>query len=97
MQANRSDSREVDRNKAHQDAKAMYEAGEAKWGTDESRFNVVLVSRSYAQLRATFQEYAKISNKDIEDALKSEMSGDLLRGFLAIGELVCVRSEGGRE
>ena len=36
------------------------------------------------------REYAKISNKDIEDALKSEMSGDLLRGFLAIGELVCV-------
>ena len=43
------------------------------------------------------REYAKIANKDIEDALKSEMSGDLLRGFLAIGECVCVRIEGGRE
>ena len=76
----------MDRNKAHQDAKAMYEAGEKKWGTDESRFNVILVSRSYPQLRATFEEYKKISKKDIEEALKSEMSGDLLRGMLTIGE-----------
>ena len=36
------------------------------------------------------REYAKISNKDIEDALKSEMLGDLLGGFLAIGECVSV-------
>lgn len=85
VQANRSDSSEIDRNKAHQDAKAMYEAGEKKWGTDESRFNVVLVSRSYAQLRATFEEYRKISKKEIEEALKSELSGDLLRGMLTIG------------
>lgn len=84
-QSNRGDGNEVDRNKAHQDAKAMYEAGEKKWGTDESRFNVILVSRSYPQLRATFEEYKKISKKDIEEALKSEMSGDLLRGFLTIG------------
>jgi regulatory protein YycI of two-component signal transduction system YycFG len=46
-----------------------------------SRFNVILVSRSYPQLRATFEEYKKISKKDIEEALKSEMSGDLLRGM----------------
>ena len=93
VQANRSDSKEVDRNKAHQDAKAMYEAGEKKWGTDESRFNVILVSRSYPQLRATFEEYKKISKKDIEEALKSEMSGDLLRGMLTI--VRCVKNKAG--
>ena len=87
VQANRSDSQEVDRNKAHQDAKALYEAGEQKWGTDESRFNAILVSRSYPQLRATFEEYQKISKKDIEEALKSEMSGDLLSGMKTIGDV----------
>lgn len=88
LQANRDESKEFDRNKAKQDAQAMHEAGEKKWGTDESRFNVILVSRSYAQLRATFQEYAKVANKDIEDTLKSEMSGDLLQGMLAVGKCV---------
>ena len=50
------------------------------------RFNVILASRSYPQLRATFQEYAKIANKDIDDTIQSEMSGDLKKSMLAIGE-----------
>ncbi|KAJ8307174.1 hypothetical protein KUTeg_015258 [Tegillarca granosa] len=91
LQANRDESKEFDRNKAKQDAQALYEAGEKKWGTDESRFNVILIQRSYAQLRATFQEYAKLANKDIEDTLKSEMSGDLLKGMLAV--VRCIRSK----
>ena len=52
------------------------------------RFNVILVSRSYAQLRATFQEYAKIANKDIDDTIQSEMSGDLKDSMLAIGRFL---------
>ncbi|KAH3705211.1 annexin A6-like isoform X1 [Dreissena polymorpha] len=84
VQANRSDSNEVDRAKAKQDAKDLYQAGEAKWGTDESKFNTILVTRSYPQLRAMFDEYKNISKKDIEEALKSEMSGDILRGMLTV-------------
>uniref|UniRef100_A0A0B7AN97 Annexin n=2 Tax=Arion vulgaris TaxID=1028688 RepID=A0A0B7AN97_9EUPU len=84
LQANRPEGTEFDRNKARQDAQALFDAGEKKWGTDESRFQAILVSGSYAQLRATFQEYAKLANKDIEDSISSEMSGDLKKGFLAI-------------
>ncbi|KAL5010563.1 hypothetical protein ScPMuIL_012868 [Solemya velum] len=93
IQANRSDSKEVDRSKAKQDAKSLFEAGEKKWGTDESRFNAILVARSYPQLRATFDEYSKLSKKDMEDVLKSELSGDLLRGMLTI--VRCVRNKAG--
>ena len=64
----------------------IQQAGEKKWGTDESKFNTILVTRSYPQLRATFEEYQKISKKSMEEALKSEMSGDLLRGMLTIGK-----------
>lgn len=91
LQANRPESKEFDRNKAKQDAQALYEAGEKKWGTDESRFNMILVSRSYPQLRATFQEYAKLANKDIDDTIQSEMSGDLKDSMLAI--VRCIRNK----
>jgi len=45
---------------------------------------MVLVARSYEHLRAVFDEYRNIAGKDIEDSLKSEMSGDLLNGFLTV-------------
>ena len=60
-------------------------AGEQKRGTDESAFVRILCSRSFRQLKATFDEYSKISKNDIEKAIKSEMSGDLERACLAIG------------
>ena len=40
LQANREESKEFDRNKARQDAQALHEAGEKKWGTDESRYSL---------------------------------------------------------
>ena len=64
---------------------ALYSAGEGKWGTDESQFNKILATRSFPQLRATFEEYKKISKKDIEEVLKSEFSGDILSGMKTIG------------
>ena len=45
----------------------------------------ILCTRSFPQLHATFEAYAKISGNDIEKAIKKEMSGDLERACLAIG------------
>ena len=47
-----------------------------------------MASRSFAHLRAVFAEYSKVSKNDIEKAIKSEMSGDIEDGMLAIGTLV---------
>lgn len=55
-------------------------------GTDESKFNQILCSESYDQLRLVFAEYQKISNKSLEQSVKNEMSGDLEKGFVSISE-----------
>ncbi|XP_063930126.1 annexin B9-like isoform X2 [Zophobas morio] len=66
------------------DAQALYNAGEKIWGTDESTFNMVLCQRNHEQLRLIFQEYQKITGHDIEKAIKSEFSGDIQNGLLAV-------------
>lgn len=83
-QASRSEDEDVDEGLATEDAEALIEAGEASWGTEESRFNVILAQRSYVQLLATFDKYAELSEKTIEEAMQSEMSGDVLEGMLAV-------------
>lgn len=75
---------DVNEEEAATEAQALYNAGEGKLGTDESIFNMILGSRSYSMLRAIFKAYEKISSKSIEQAIKSETSGDLERAYLAI-------------
>jgi annexin A7/11 len=61
--------------------------GEGKLGTDENAFVDIFgfASQRRRQTSVIFQMYKKISGKTIEQALKSEMSGDLLHGLLDIG------------
>ncbi|KTF91644.1 hypothetical protein cypCar_00000410 [Cyprinus carpio] len=82
--AGRDESTKVDEAQAVQDAKDIYEAGEARWGTDEVKFLTVLSVRNRNHLLRVFQEYQKISGRDIEDSIKREMSGCLEDVFLAI-------------
>ncbi|XP_010219906.1 PREDICTED: annexin A13 [Tinamus guttatus] len=84
LEANRDEAQEVNAELAGQDARELYEAGEGRWGTDELAFNVVLAKRSYPQLRATFEAYEKLHGKDIEEAIKSETSGDLEKAYLTL-------------
>ena len=61
-QGAREETSTVDMEKAKREAQELYQAGEKKWGTDESKFNVILATRSFPQLRATFDEYIKVSS-----------------------------------
>eukprot|EP00127_Corallochytrium_limacisporum_P006843 Clim_evm58s236 gene=Clim_evmTU58s236 len=86
-QGNRQKSGPVDANMAREDASRLKAAGIDKLGTDESQFNAILCTRSFPQLRATFDEYSKLTGKDILQSLHSEMSGDLYSGMKAV---VCI-------
>uniref|UniRef100_A0ABI7YBN0 Annexin n=1 Tax=Felis catus TaxID=9685 RepID=A0ABI7YBN0_FELCA len=93
LQANRDEGDEVDRDLAGRDAKDLYDAGEDRWGTDELAFNEVLAKRSHKQLRATFQAYQILINKDIEEAIEAETSGDVQKAYLTL--VRCARDQEG--
>ncbi|XP_014670294.1 PREDICTED: annexin-B12-like [Priapulus caudatus] len=69
---------------------ALYEAGEKKWGTDESRFNAILAAQSFPQVQRVCDEYQKLTGHAMEKAISGEMSGDLKQGMMTI--VKCVRN-----
>ncbi|XP_063231391.1 annexin B10 [Bacillus rossius redtenbacheri] len=80
----------VDPGKAREQAEQLHASGELKVGTDEEVFNRILSHESHQQLRLIFTEYKNVTGRSIEQALESEMSGELLEAMLAIVE--CVQS-----
>ncbi|KAM7018259.1 annexin A3a isoform 2-T2 [Tautogolabrus adspersus] len=86
----RDESTSVDTQKAKEDAKTLYEAGEKKWGTDESKFIEILCHRSIPQLRQTLVEYKNISGKTLQQSIEGEISGELQELLVAI--VKCVKS-----
>ncbi|XP_046680601.1 annexin B9-like isoform X1 [Homalodisca vitripennis] len=83
-QGRRSENYMVDHHSAVMDAQALLNAGELQLGTDESTFNSILCTRSYPQLIQIFMEYQRLAGHGIEKAIKSEFSGDIESGLLAI-------------
>ncbi|KAM7391087.1 hypothetical protein PAMP_021803 [Pampus punctatissimus] len=86
----RDESFIVDEEMAKQDAKMLYDAGENKWVTDESKFIDILCLRSIPQLRQTLVEYKKISGHTLQHSIESELSGDLEDLLVAI--VKCVKN-----
>ncbi|XP_063687261.1 annexin A13-like [Bolinopsis microptera] len=88
LQGNRCEEG-VSHEQATKDAKELFNAGKGMWGTKESTFNKILVSRSPAHLKRVFNEYRTIaSGDDIENAIKGEMSGDTKNAFLGIVRVI---------
>ncbi|XP_067876637.1 annexin A11a isoform X1 [Heterodontus francisci] len=90
IQGNRDESQNVDITVVKQDAQALYNAGEGRMGTDESKFNAILCARNRPHLKAVFEEYRQVCKHDIEKSISREMSGNLERGMLAV--VKCLRN-----
>ena len=59
-----------------QDAAALYQAGEGKWGTDEDTFIRIFSTRSPEELALINQYYKQNAGKGLLGAIDAEFSGD---------------------
>ncbi|NXC20445.1 ANX12 protein, partial [Corythaeola cristata] len=75
--ADRCEESYVNDELADNDARALYEAGEKRKGTDINVFITVLTARSYSHLRRVFQKYTKYSKHDMNKVLDLELKGDI--------------------
>nr|QLK97565.1 annexin [Heterodera glycines] len=69
---------------AHDEAMKLFREGEGRRGVNAVVFNQVLATRSFAQLRETFEFYRQAAHHEIEEGIKQEFSGHNEAGFLAL-------------
>ncbi|XP_072307532.1 annexin A6 isoform X1 [Eucyclogobius newberryi] len=74
----------ADVERAESDAQELAEACNAESDDMEMKFMSILCTRSFPHLRRVFQEFVRFTNKDIEQIIKKEMSGDVKNAFYAI-------------
>ncbi|XP_071470847.1 annexin A5-like isoform X1 [Marmota flaviventris] len=84
LQANRDPDAGIDEAQVEQDAQALFQAGELKWGTDEEKFITIFGTRSVSHLRRVFDKYMTISGFQIEETIDRETSGHLEQLLLAV-------------
>jgi len=84
LQGGREEEKEACHSRAMEEAQEILDAGENRFGTDESVFNRIFVLRSYDQLREIFSAYDEVAGNDIEDAIDEEMSDDMKDAFLTL-------------
>uniref|UniRef100_UPI00398E3EF5 annexin A1a n=1 Tax=Pristiophorus japonicus TaxID=55135 RepID=UPI00398E3EF5 len=77
LKASRDESSTVDHDLADDDARALYEAGEKRKGTDVDTFINILTTRNFAHMHTVFQRYTKYSKHDVDKALDLELNGDI--------------------
>ena len=84
LQGQRSNNPHPDQGRCAAIAKEIFDAGEAKLGTDESVFNKYFASLSPIELACVAQHYHKITGHTILDAIDKEFHGDSKKAFRTI-------------
>ncbi|MED6285528.1 hypothetical protein CHARACLAT_030219 [Characodon lateralis] len=74
----------ADVERACTDSQELADACNAESDDMEMKFMSILCTRSFPHLRRVFQEFVKYTNKDIEQIIKKEMSGDVKNAFYGI-------------
>ena len=66
------------------EAQRLYQAGEGRWGTDESVFTQIFSLRSPVEIAAIASFYKALSGRDLYDSLRREFSGNVEKLLKAI-------------
>ena len=93
LQAGRSDNPNPNLQECEDDARKLYDAGEKKWGTDDSMFNKIFALKSPAEITAISRAYHKLTGHTILQAINNEFSGDVKKLLTAIVYAVISPSE----
>ncbi|XP_031672423.1 annexin A2-A [Oncorhynchus kisutch] len=87
VQAKRDEpSNIVDYEKIDQDARALYEAGVKRKGTDVATWITIMSERSVPHLQKVFDRYKSYSPYDMQESIRKEVKGDLEKSFLTLVE-----------
>ncbi|XP_051551986.1 annexin A2-like [Myxocyprinus asiaticus] len=85
-QAKRNEpSNVVDYEKIENDARALYEAGVNRKGTDVMTWISIFSERSVPHLQKVFERYKRYSPYEIKESIRKEVKGDLEKSFLTLG------------
>ena len=93
LQGSRSDNTSPDVEECEKMAKELYEAGEKKWGTDDSVFNKIFSLRSPMEIACISRAYHKLTGHTILQASNNEFSGDIKKLLTAVVYAVISPSE----
>ena len=88
LQGTRNESPVVDDRLAEEDARELFRAGVNRFGTDDPVFNELLSSRSYEHIRVVFAKYRVEAHEDIEESIRSEMSGEAQDIYLMLVNMI---------
>ena len=77
LQGQRSMNPTPDPAMCQNDAQALYNAGEGRWGTDEPTFIKIFSKRSAAEMAMINDFYIKLTGKGLLRAVDKEFSGDI--------------------
>ncbi|XP_063053713.1 annexin A2-like [Engraulis encrasicolus] len=74
----------VDYEKIDEDARALYEAGVKRKGTDVKTWISIFSERSVPHLQKVFDRYKSYSPYDMQESIRKEVKGDLEKSFLTL-------------
>ena len=93
LQCNRSENAHPNEAECEKKAKELYDAGEGKWGTDESVFNKIFTLSSPAELASISRHYNKLTGHTILQAIDKEFSGNMKKLLTSIVYAIISPSE----